>query len=338
MQTPGASDPGAYKKLPSYVAVEQWGREPRLDPSRKPGDSITASDALLAAQFWAYDGTVNLCAPARLYNQIAARVLDHLETTAADGYPVMNIQSVTDVARFYALVNIAMADAAIAAWDAKYHFQFPRPVTYIRAENTLAAAGTIITKWFPVGAQNTNSDQTFNITPPFPAYPSGHAVFGGALFGILRQYLKPGTEFGFLSDEFNGKNKDAFNYVRCSENDVFTPKGSKFCSERKFTIDCAERENADSRIFMGVHWVFDADDGIYMGNQVAKQVYRYAMNPIDQNGQLQVPQSHVFSVDQAVVKKRKDAVCPGITFPAGWDNENETMGFGPLNLKGVPPF
>ena len=50
-------------------------------------------------------------------------------------------------------------------------------------------------RWeFPVGAQVTNSDQTFNISPPFPAYPSGHATFGGAVFGLLRQFVKPSSD------------------------------------------------------------------------------------------------------------------------------------------------
>jgi hypothetical protein len=264
-----------------------------------------------------------------LYNQIAASVLDHLEKTPADGYgPVLDVHSIADVARFYALVNLAMADASIASWDSKFHFQFPRPVTYIRAFQQ--KQNPTPTKWFPVGAQVTNSDQTFNITPPFPAYPSGHATFGGAFIGILRQFIKPSAHFEFLSDEFNGKNKDVFNYVRCSTDDKFTPMGSKFCKPRQFTLDCAERENADSRIFMGVHWIFDADDGIVMGNKVARQVYRNAMRPLNAQGQLSDPTSHIFSVDPATVTKRANLVCGGITLPTDWDDP--TNGVGPLNI------
>jgi hypothetical protein len=232
------------------------------------------------------------------------------------------------------MLNIAMADAAIAAWDAKYHFQFPRPVTYIRAFEATKGART---KWFPVGAQITNSDQTFNITPPFPSYPSGHAVFGGALFGTLRQFMKPTVQFSFLSDEFNGRNKDVFNYVRCSSpDDKLTP--SKFCKERPVTLDCAERENADSRVFMGVHWIFDADDGIFMGNLVAQQSYHYMMNPLNASGQADNPPSHMFSVDPNSVKKRADLVCSGISLPSGWDDPDPTKGFGPLTITIVPPL
>ena len=108
--------------------------------------------------------------------------------------------------------TFALGDAAIAAWNSKYYYQFPRPVTVIRK----VKAGSAVL-WYPMGAQLSNSDEGKNITPPFPAYPSGHATFGGALFGILRQFVKEDHTFDFQSDEFNSKNKDAFNYIRCGE-------------------------------------------------------------------------------------------------------------------------
>ena len=65
-------------------------------------------------------------------------------------------------ARLFALLNIAMADAAICAWDAKYLFHFWRPVTAIAfAEPEL--------NWM-----------SFIVTPPFPDYVSGHSTFSGA--------------------------------------------------------------------------------------------------------------------------------------------------------------
>ena len=332
---------GMYGKLPSYNAIRTGGIETRLDPSGKSLQPLPGSDGVFTAQFWAYDGTANLCAPARLYNQIAAKTLDLIDSNAANGYGAMDTKSITDVARFYSLVNSAMADAAIASWDSKYHFQFPRPVTYIRAVDDMAAAAagkTVAPKWFPLGAQNTNSDQPYNLTPPFPSYPSGHAVFGGALFGMLRQFVKPTVSFKFLSDEFNGKNKDVFNYIRCSkpEDKLTDPK---FCSERDLTLNCAERENADSRLFMGVHWVFDADDGIFMGNQVARQAYKRLMKPLDAQGQPFDPAAQPFAV-RAVTgsQKRADLLCTGIDptkLPAKWDDADPTIGFGPLTVQAV---
>jgi hypothetical protein len=77
-------------------------------------------------------------------------------------------------ARLFALLNIAMADAAICAWDAKYTFHFWRPVTAIAfAEPNLMWA-------------------SFIVTPPFPDYVSGHSTFSGAAATVLPFFY--GTE------------------------------------------------------------------------------------------------------------------------------------------------
>jgi hypothetical protein len=77
-------------------------------------------------------------------------------------------------ARLFALLNIAMADAAICAWDAKYTFDFWRPVTAIAfAEPEL--------NWM-----------SFIVTPPFPDYVSGHSTFSAAAATVLPLFY--GTE------------------------------------------------------------------------------------------------------------------------------------------------
>jgi PAP2 superfamily len=68
-------------------------------------------------------------------------------------------------ARLFALLNIAMADAAICAWDAKYTFHFWRPVTAINFAEP---------NWM-----------SFIVTPPFPDYVSGHSTFSGAAATVL---------------------------------------------------------------------------------------------------------------------------------------------------------
>jgi hypothetical protein len=77
-------------------------------------------------------------------------------------------------ARLFALLNIAMADAAICSWDAKYTFNFWRPVTAIAfAEPQL--------NWM-----------SFIVTPPFPDYTSGHSTFSAAAATVLPLFY--GTE------------------------------------------------------------------------------------------------------------------------------------------------
>ena len=124
---------------------------------------------------------------------------------------------VVELARLLALVNVAMADAGIAIWESKYHYEYWRPVTGIReadagtgpsgqGDRNPATLGDPI--YSPLGAPASNLNGP-NFTPPFPAYPSGHAGFGGALFQILRRFY--GTDnipFTFVSDEFNGVTQD----------------------------------------------------------------------------------------------------------------------------------
>src|SRR5581483_6477678 len=145
--------------------------------------------------FWAYDGTPSLCAPPRLYNQLTVQIAEQMRS------------DVVELARLLALVNVALADAGIAAWESKFHYQVGRPVTVIRE----AGADPTFT---PLGAPASNLHGP-NFTPPFPAYPSGHAAFGGALFQMLRHvYRTDRIAFTFVSDEYNGLTEDHTGAVR----------------------------------------------------------------------------------------------------------------------------
>ena len=235
------------------------------------------------AKFWAYDATAGLCAPARLYNQISDQVLkDYAATLAPHLHAANRSAAAAEIGRFYALVNATMADAGVAAWDAKYAFQYWRPVTGIRFEQELEKApGAPVNPifqhrevWYPLGAQSTNSVAGYNITPPFPSYPSGHAVFGGALFEVLRELVPQDHGFKFWSDEFNGPHKlgtniDAYNFERCKDGD----NSPLFCRAFTFTsFTDAENDNANSRVWMGVHWGFDATAGNKLGETVGNYV------------------------------------------------------------------
>jgi hypothetical protein len=210
--------------------------------------------------FWAYDGVQDLGTPPRLYNQIA-RVIAQQESNS----------EVTN-ARLFALINVAMHDAGVASWTTKYVENFWRPITAIReADPGTGPSGlgdgnpdTIgDPNWTPLGAPASNQSGT-NFTPPFPAYTSGHATFGGAVFGILRNFY--GTDniaFSFMSDEMNGVTTDWAGNVR-------SPAPRSFTS-----FSQAARENADSRIYLGIHWQFDADQGIIQGTNVADWVFTH---------------------------------------------------------------
>lgn len=243
----------------AYSEVMALGGDGLVTPT-----SRTAEQTLIGT-YWAYDGTPSLCAPPRLYNQLAVTIADRRRTSAVD------------LARLLALVNVAMSDTGIAAWDSKYHHQYWRPVVGIRESDpgtgpTGAGDGNDATVgdpgYSPLGAPASNLNGP-NFTPPFPAYPSGHAAFGGALFQTLRNFY--GTDaiaFTFVSDELNGETRDNQGDVR-----PLVPRHFR-------TLSQAEEENGQSRIYLGIHWSFDKTSGIAQGRRVADHVFRNAFRRV----------------------------------------------------------
>jgi hypothetical protein len=227
--------------------------------------TIRSSEQTDIGIFWAYDGMPSLCAPPRLYNQIAMQVARQMGTEGVD------------LARLLALVNTSLADAAIAAWESKYFYQVWRPVTGVReadagtgptgpGDANPATAGDA--SFVPLGAPASNLTGP-NFTPPFPAYPSGHAAFGGALFETLRQiYGRDDIAFTFMSDEMNGVTKDHDGNVRPIRPRTFS------------SLSQAEEENAQSRIYLGIHWAFDKTEGIAQGRRIARHVIAHAFGPV----------------------------------------------------------
>jgi len=214
--------------------------------------------------FWAYDGTPSLCAPPRLYNQITVQIADQRRLSAIE------------FARLLALVNVAMADAGMTIWESKYYYNFWRPVLGIRESDpgtgpTGIGDGNPDTvgdpTFSPLGAPASNLTGP-NFTPPFPAYPSGHAGFGGALFQVMRRfYATDNIAFTFVSDEFNGQTRDNNGNIR-----PFRPRSFSNLSQ-------AQEENGQSRIYLGIHWSFDKTEGIAQGRRVGDYVFDHAFTP-----------------------------------------------------------
>ncbi|MFJ3222762.1 vanadium-dependent haloperoxidase [Streptomyces sp. NPDC086783] len=144
-------------------------------------------------------------------------------------------------ARLLALVSVAMADAGIAEWDVKYQ----TPIDLWRQVSAIRD-GLGDTGWKPLSGT----------TLCFPAWASGHSAFAAAWAGIMRQY--------FRRDDvtFTASTDDPKSPVR---NRTFT------------SFSQAAREAADSRVWPGVHYPWDADDGLTLGENIATWVFTRKM-------------------------------------------------------------
>lgn len=255
LAAPPAANSNAYRNAVHEVrakgiAPEQSATVP-FSERRKPEETIIGV-------YWGYDGASGLGTPPRLFNQIVREIATK---QAPINTPAQN-------ARLFALVNVAMADAGILAWTEKFKHNLWRPVIGVREHDpSMGPLGTgqknfdneCDPTWLPLGAPNTNVVGGKNGTPPFPAYPSGHATFGAAAFQMTRLFYdgeatakqhQPDTLFEgltFVSDEMNGVNTDNKGTVR--------PR-----HVRQFDGGLWEmiEENGRGRVYLGVHWVFDA--------------------------------------------------------------------------------
>ena len=276
--------PGSSMYTRALREVRAKGIAPELMGTVPSNLSKRTNDETVIGLFWAYDGAKGLGTPPRLYNQIIRVVAEGQGNTAAQN------------ARLFALVNAAMADAGILAWKEKYFHDLWRPVIGIREhDETMGPDGgpghaldsDCDPGWLPLGGPSTNELKK-NPTPPFPAYPSGHATFGAAAFQITRLFYgetKNGADklcngLSFVSEELNGVNTDNKGAVR--------PRHVRDSPDGLWGMI---RENSLSRVFLGVHWIFDgfvptADGdmdlslnigGVPLGLAIAEDIFNNAL-------------------------------------------------------------
>ena len=141
--------------------------------------------------------------------------------------------SLASAAEAYARVGIAVHDAFIACWNAKYVFNLQRPVTYINSN--------IDASWTP-----------YIVTPNFPTYTSGHSTQSGAAARVL-------------ADMFGTK---SFTDTTHTNHGLVPPQ-----QPRSFkSFDEAAVEAADSRLFGGIHFAFDNYHGLASGYCIAQAI------------------------------------------------------------------
>lgn len=197
------SSPNQFRPTPPAFGSDRYLKDLRevVTVSR---DTPTEQQKKIAF-FWA-DGRGSITPPGH-WNQIA---LTAVQASSLSDH---------DTVRLFTHLNVALADAFIAAWDAKYAYWTIRPVT--------AAKKLLGIDW-----------KTLVLTPPFPSYVSGHATFSGAAAVVLSAYLPTqGSVFNTMAEEA-----------------------------------------AMSRLYGGIHFRFDNDDGLTLGRRVGVRVLaRYSI-------------------------------------------------------------
>lgn len=141
-------------------------------------------------------------------------------------------------AETYARVGIAVADAFINCWKWKYHFFSERPNTFIPEY--------IDPEW-----------ESFWPDPPFPAFPSGHAIQAAAMATALEGMYGP--DFSFVDKAHVGRERDELRDV-----DFVERPFSSFWG--------VAEETADSRFFGGIHTPQDNEIGLVEGKRIAGHV------------------------------------------------------------------
>ncbi|OGX91300.1 vanadium-dependent haloperoxidase [Hymenobacter coccineus] len=213
------------------------------------------------AIFWANDLNGTSKPPGQLYTitQTVAKQQGTLKDQPASGAtPATN--GLIETARLFAMVGTAMVNASMVAWHAKYFLlnsnnkplRLWRPETAIQLAATDGNNGTTPDPdWQPLSA--TMSGTRFS--PNFPAYVSGHSTFGAAHAAAMRTfYDTDNIAFTATTEDPHGA-RDANGIRRTRSFTSFTQ---------------AALENGRSRIYLGVHYQFDASGGYEIGTRVGE--------------------------------------------------------------------
>ncbi len=257
--------PGQWRRTPPFFRpplTPQWRYVtpfciPTLDPFLPPPppalDSPEYADALNQVK---EIGSLNSTARTAEQTLIAKFWSDFSYTSMPPGHWHLIAETVArnqgtslvDTARLLALISVAQADGAIVCWEAKFRYNFWRPVTAIqRADED----NNPLTDPDPNWAQLLPS-------PPFPSYTSGHSTFSKASAQVLTHFY--GTDsitFPTTGDAVPGVTRTFTSFAACAD------------------------EVGMSRIYGGFHFMFDNVAGKESGRKVGDYVSENFLLPND---------------------------------------------------------
>ena len=249
--TPGTS-PGDWQPTPpgsAPAAFVGWGQvtpfgmrdgaQFRLSPPPPIHSSLFARDYNEVKEVGAVNSTVrpqDRTDVARYYAAVAAVLVWN---PAARQVSTAQGKTLSENARIFALLAMAICDASIAAFDTKYFYNYWRPVTAIRAGDT-------------DNNHNTDPDPTFLplvVTPPFPSYPSAHGTLAGAARKVL--------------EHFYGKSQHSITLSSPAVTGIIL----NYSSWEQIADDIA-----DARVYGGIHYRFDQTAGALQGKRVGSYI------------------------------------------------------------------
>ncbi len=197
--------------------------------------SIRTADQSEIALFWE-DGPWGITPPGHMI-YIAMQLLQDRDL------------SFIELARAFALIGMTQCDASICAWDNKYHYDIVRPESAIRvrapAFRNPDRRMVLEPGW-----------QSYIPTPEFPAYTSGHSTFGAAAAEMIALLL------GRDDVTFSGRSPD----------EVLWPQLQGVTRSWTSLSHMAD-ENGLSRLYGGVHWATDNEQGLKSGRSLAKHAF-----------------------------------------------------------------
>ncbi len=241
--------------LPNWPTVTPWsmtsGSQFRSGPPPAPGSAEYAAAFREVRRL----GRASSSQRTAEQTQIALFWADGPGTATPPGHWFLIAQGIAqerhlgliENARLFALLGVAVADAAVISWDYKYAYSFWRPLTGIQHADL-------------DGNPDTATDPGWTSlipTPPFPAYTSGHSTFSSAAARVLALFF--------------GTDQIAFNTTSDGLPGV----------QRSFTrLSQAAEEAGQSRIYGGIHWQFDNQVGLSSGRALGDHVFYTLFAPV----------------------------------------------------------
>jgi PAP2 superfamily len=228
--TPGPPAISSAQYLADYNEVKAMG---------SLTSATRTADQTIYSLFW------NSATSSYLWSRAAVALIEARNRDRLDKSPDNARNDVLENARLLATMALAMADAAIGCYNAKYTYAFWRPITAIREDDGNPATVQDPT-WTPLFA-----------TPAHPDYPSNHSCISGAAGVVLANEFGDNVPFTVESDGMLGVTR----------------------SFRGVSDAVAEVKNA--RVFAGIHFRTATDDGQALGVAVANYVLAHAFQRLN---------------------------------------------------------